>query len=244
LLAATSGNADRYVLLARLEFLDLIPERGIGIPAGTGYVVQAADPSNLGALSAFLHSDARPVERANPALMDVAVTPDGTAAFAVGSETVRSRGRRHTTPLLFRVDLTPREGVPLPDFQIAWAGQPTLSSRGPDANGDVVVNYDRNAFPLRVTNSGATDLASVSVSIWLSTDDRLDASDRVLGYGDAGSVAAGATVTPTFSSMSYVFREPGFTGLIGKRLIAVINPDGWRPESDTTDNVAVSDPLP
>jgi hypothetical protein len=94
-----------------------------------------------------------------------------------------------------------------------------------------------------VTNSGAADLADVLVQFWLSTDDRLDASDLSLDLRDVGGVAAGATGPLTFGE-GLGFPDPGFTGLSDKRLIAVINPDGWRPEADTTNNIAVSDPLP
>jgi hypothetical protein len=92
-----------------------------------------------------------------------------------------------------------------------------------------------------VRNAGDGDAVNARVTIWLSDDDVLDASDRRIATVPSGAVRAGGSRPLAVSAQ--LAGIPGFE-LTGRRVIAEINEFGILPDAGTAGKLAISDPLP
>jgi hypothetical protein len=103
-LLAVATRADRWVLAKRVSFRD-----AKGRVVAHGIRVQAIDPVDPGAIVSTTY---RVPDSNFRWFADLAIAPDGTSAYALGSTFV------------LRVDLAKRKALPLPDLRVKWLGWP------------------------------------------------------------------------------------------------------------------------
>lgn len=201
-----------------------------------GSLVQSFHPLEPLAVKSLVRRDAKMVHgrQTQTFLGDIAVSPLGQVAYAVGSTTVRS-GRGETlrsTPVVLAVDLTRSTPLPMPEFGIEWEGPLDVEFAADHATVNGAV---------RVTNSGRGGVVNARVVYFLSDDATLDSSDRRLVELTTGALRPRSGKT---QSLADLFLPGPAEDLHGRRIIAVINPNGLTPEADPFDDVAVSGPIP
>jgi hypothetical protein len=178
---------------------------------------------------------------ATDSLVDVAgiaISPDGSTAVVAGSigRHAYARVRRHAAvyePFLFRVRLDPVADVPLPDFHVYFSEAPGLEK---NQYGDWMITAR-----MRVDNTGAGDPTGVPIAFYLSDDDVLDAGDTYIWWRAVRFSARGGVIEQPID-LSSARLDPKVAS--GRRVIAVINPDGRLAESNIADDLAVSERLP
>ncbi len=126
---AVATRADRWALARLVHFHD-----AKGRLVANGIHLQTIDPADPGAI---VSTDHRFPDRSFGGLAGLAISPDGTAAYAFGDSFV------------LRVDLMKRKALPLPDLRVKWLGWP----RAVDLGGG---RY-RVTAKVRITNASRTD---------------------------------------------------------------------------------------
>jgi uncharacterized delta-60 repeat protein len=229
-IAATHGAAPRYVSAA---FVTLLANNN-RTPTGSGIVVQTFDPAAPRRVASLVQRLPRSFIQIQVAR--IAISPDGSTAVVAGS-TGRYAGVRRRTivyePFLFRVRLDPVADVPLPDFHVYFSEAPGLAK---NQFGDWMITGR-----MRVDNTGAGDPTGVRIAFYLSDDDVLDAGDTFIWYRAVRFSARGGVIEQPID-LSSGRLNPAVAS--GRRVIAVINPDGMLAESNIADDLAVSERLP
>lgn len=232
-LAVSQAGDDRIVVMSGLMFLG--PQLRVGF--GVGSFVQSFDPASPQAACRFVQR--RPTG-GNPVRMvfqDLALTPDGAAAYAVGFFGRRfgyrelRRGARK--PLIARIDLTTSRSRPSPSLRVSWDDSVTAVLR------DETASFSAR---LRVRNVGTARARNARVAVYLSADDVLDVNDVWLLELPTRSVRSSGVRGMRLPAMALAV-PPGTASLDGQRLIAVVvRADVFRdsPEESTTAVAVVS----
>ena len=169
----------------------------------------------------------------------MAIASDGAFAIAAGERDEEIDGIQVGVPFLFKVDLTPRDDVPLANGVVTWEGSPVVTlTPAQDSYRDVNIL----SAPLRVENRGAATMPAVTPTLWLSDDAEVGAGDRIVGDAQIPQLAPGASHTG-FAVTPYQLFDQTFPSMQGRRLIAVLDSEDLVLETDESDGVAVSAPL-
>ena len=199
---------------------------------GRGILVQTFDSLAPRQVASYLHRFPASIEDAG--VESLALSPDGRTAV-VGGWTRREYDDPAADPLLLRIDLETQDHRRLPDFRVSFTKAPAV----------VLDAYDSWSFvgAMRIENAGGGNLLGMRIGFYLSDDDQLDPGDQYIWYRQV-RFAPGRTrvVQPFRLSSGSVDLSP--VAVSGRRLIAVINPDGRYAEANMVDNVAVSDRFP
>ena len=226
--AVTRGAAPRYVCASSCVTYanDLRRFRGSGV------LVQTFDPAAPRRVASYVGRLAGPGTSVE--VRGVAVSADGETAVVAGSTYRHTRPNENKSGLfLLRVGLTPVAAQPLPDFHVYFTKPPALVL---DRFGDWAL-----VGRLHCENSGGGDPTGVNVGFYISDDDVLDAGDTYIWYR-AFRFAPGSSGSDLKLNLPSGRLDPSVVA--GRRVIAVVNPDGRLAEANVADNLAVSERLP
>ena len=203
------------------------------------FAIQVADASTPTELRAHFQTAVGARLHAGYGIFDVAIASDGAFAIAAGERDEEIDGIQVGVPFLFKVDLTPRDDVPLANGVVTWEGSPVVTLT-PAQDGYRDVNI--LSAPLRVENRGAATMPAVTLTLWLSDDAEVGAGDRIVGDAQIPQLAPGASHTG-FAVTPYQLFDQTFPSMQGRRLIAVLDSEDLVLETDESDGVTVSAPL-
>lgn len=229
--AIAPGDVERYAVVAELSYQDARPM----FTDGVGWFFGTFDPARARSVASISHRDPRTPGIVNAApLRGVAVSADASYAVAVGFTSNGAGSAYPVTPLLVRVDLAHETPHPVANLRPSWSG-PVLANTPPRR---APLGYQLSSV-LRLRNTGGADVASVSVRLYLTSDAASVEPGDLIHSEEVRAIAAGdEVIVPIQTTWLY----PGISRreLRQRRVVAVVDADGFVPQSDTSDDVAVS----